>query len=373
MRATSVDVAEDEPFLRNGGLPVLTIQSAGHALHVFVNGQFAGSQYGTKNNPKVRYSSGVKLNAGTNKIALLSMTVGLQNIGPHFEAANAGVLGPITLSGFKDGTRDLSLQRWSYQIGLKGEAMNLHMSNADSSFEWMKGALVPQSQPLTWYKATFDTPAGQDPVGLDLASMGKGQAWVNGQSIGRYWPSNIAQGPCSDACNYQGTFRQQKCATNCGQPSQRWYHIPRSWLQPTGNTLVLFEEIGGNPSGVSLVTRSVDSVCAHTSESHLKTINSWRLESTGSDAVQKLHKPKVHLQCARGQKISAIKFASFGTPHGECGSFQLGACHSQNSVAAVQKKCLGLERCSLSISGNNFGGDPCPGILKHVAIEAVCT
>eukprot|EP00252_Welwitschia_mirabilis_P002305 TRINITY_DN12214_c0_g3_i3.p1 TRINITY_DN12214_c0_g3~~TRINITY_DN12214_c0_g3_i3.p1 ORF type:complete len:547 (+),score=62.07 TRINITY_DN12214_c0_g3_i3:1134-2774(+) len=75
---TSVDVAEDEPFLRNGGLPVLTIQSAGHALHVFVNGQFAGSQYGTKNNPKVRYSSGVKLNAGTNKIALLSMTVGLQ-------------------------------------------------------------------------------------------------------------------------------------------------------------------------------------------------------------------------------------------------------------------------------------------------------
>ncbi|XP_057445209.1 glucan endo-1,3-beta-glucosidase 5-like isoform X3 [Lotus japonicus] len=34
---------------------------------------------------------------------------------------------------------------------------------------------------------TFDTPEGNDSVALDLSSMGKGEAWVNGQSIGRYW------------------------------------------------------------------------------------------------------------------------------------------------------------------------------------------
>jgi hypothetical protein len=367
---TSVEVDEDEPFIKNGGLPVLTVQSAGDALHVFINDDLAGSQYGRKENPKVRFSSGVRLNVGTNKISLLSMTVGLQNIGPHFEMANAGVLGPITLSGFKDGTRDLSSQRWSYQIGLKGETMNLHTSG-DNTVEWMKGVAVPQSQPLRWYKAEFDAPAGEDPLGLDLSSMGKGQAWVNGQSIGRYWPSYLAEGVCSDGCSYEGTYRPHKCDTNCGQSSQRWYHVPRSWLQPSGNTLVLFEEIGGNPSGVSLVTRSVDSVCAHVSESHSQSINFWRLEST--DQVQKLHIPKVHLQCSKGQRISAIKFASFGTPQGLCGSFQQGDCHSPNSVATIQKKCMGLRKCSLSVSEKIFGGDPCPGVRKGVAIEAVCS
>lgn len=367
---TSVEVDGDEPFIKNGGLPVLTVQSAGHALHVFINDDLAGSQYGSRENHKVRFSSGVKLNIGTNKISLLSMTVGLQNIGPHFEMANAGVLGPITLSGFKDGTRDLSLQRWSYQVGLKGESMNLHTSG-DNTVEWMKGVAVPQGQPLTWYKAEFDTPAGEDPLGLDLSTMGKGQAWVNGQSIGRYWPSYIAEGVCSDGCSYEGTYRSHKCVTNCGQSSQRWYHVPRSWLQPSGNVLVLFEEIGGNPSGVSLVKRSVDSVCAHVSESHSQSINFWRLEST--DQVQKLHTPKVHLQCSKGQQISAIKFASFGTPQGGCGSFQQGNCHSPNSVATVQKRCLGLQKCSLSISEKIFGGDPCPGVRKDVAIEAVCS
>ena len=35
----------------------------------------------------------------------------------------------------------------------------------------------------------FDAPMGNDPVALNLSSMGKGEAWVNGESIGRYWSS----------------------------------------------------------------------------------------------------------------------------------------------------------------------------------------
>jgi len=38
-------------------------------------------------------------------------------------------------------------------------------------------------------QTTFDAPSGTDPVALNLASMGKGEAWVNGESIGRYWVS----------------------------------------------------------------------------------------------------------------------------------------------------------------------------------------
>lgn len=37
----------------------------------------------------------------------------------------------------------------------------------------------------------FDAPEGDDPVALDLRTMGKGEAWINGQSIGRYWASML--------------------------------------------------------------------------------------------------------------------------------------------------------------------------------------
>lgn len=39
----SVAVSDDEKFLTTGEDPLLTIESAGHALSVFVNGQFAGN------------------------------------------------------------------------------------------------------------------------------------------------------------------------------------------------------------------------------------------------------------------------------------------------------------------------------------------
>lgn len=38
----SVDISPSESFLRGGQKPTLNVDSAGHALHVFVNGQFLG-------------------------------------------------------------------------------------------------------------------------------------------------------------------------------------------------------------------------------------------------------------------------------------------------------------------------------------------
>ncbi|KAF5194554.1 Beta-galactosidase, partial [Thalictrum thalictroides] len=74
---TSVEVNPSEPFLHGGELPTLTVQSNGHALHVYINGQMSGSAYGTRENRKVTFTGKVNLRAGTNKIALLSIAVGL--------------------------------------------------------------------------------------------------------------------------------------------------------------------------------------------------------------------------------------------------------------------------------------------------------
>ncbi|XP_027363204.1 beta-galactosidase-like [Abrus precatorius] len=252
---TDVNINPDEGFLKNGESPVLTVMSAGHVLHVFINGQLSGTVYGGLGNPKLTFSDGVKLTAGNNKLSLLSVTVGLPNVGLHFETWNAGVLGPVTLKGLNEGTRDLSQQKWSYKVGLKGEALSLHTLSGSDSVEWAGGSSVAKNQPLTWYKATFSAPASNDPLALDMSSMGKGEVWINGQSIGRHWPAYIAHGNCNN-CNYAGFYTDNKCRINCGQPSQRWYHVPSSWLNPSGNFLVVFEEWGGDPSGITLVKRT---------------------------------------------------------------------------------------------------------------------
>ncbi|MBA0547685.1 hypothetical protein Golob_018832 [Gossypium lobatum] len=252
---TDVKIDPNEGFLKGGQGPILTVWSAGHALHVFTNGQLSGTVYGGLDNPKLTFSNNVKLRAGINRISLLSVAVGLPNVGTHFETWNAGVLGPVTLKGLNEGTRDISKQNWSYKIGLKGEALNLHTVTGSSSVEWVQGSQLVKKQPMTWYKTTFNAPGGNEPLALDMSSMGKGQVWINGQSIGRHWPGYIARGSCG-ACDYAGTYTDKKCRTNCGEPSQRWYHVPRSWVKPSGNLLVVFEEWGGDPSRIALVKRT---------------------------------------------------------------------------------------------------------------------
>ncbi|XP_059647641.1 beta-galactosidase 3-like [Cornus florida] len=256
---TSVEISPSESFLRGAQHPVLSVQSAGHALHVFINGHLSGSAFGTPQSRRFTFTGNVNLNAGTNKISLLSVAVGLPNNGPHFETANTGVLGPVVLHGLDDGKRDLSWQKWSYQVGLKGETKDLVSPSGISSVDWMQGSLVADNQqPLTWFKAYFNAPEGDEPLALDMTGMSKGQAWINGQSIGRYWMV-YANGDCSD-CNYAGTYRQAKCQSGCDQPTQKWYHVPRSWLKPTQNLLIVFDEIGGDASKISLVKRSATSV-----------------------------------------------------------------------------------------------------------------
>ncbi|KAI3989186.1 hypothetical protein MKX01_033222 [Papaver californicum] len=365
---TSVEVNPSESFLNGGEWPTLIVQTSGHALHVYINGQLSGSAYGTRSKRRFTFIGKVNLRAGINRIALLSIAVGLPNIGTHFENWNTGVLGPVVLHGFKEDKIDLTWAKWFYQVGLKGETMNLRSVHGVSSVDWIRGSLVAEKQqPLTWYKATFDAPGGDEPLALDMSTMGKGQVWINGESIGRYW-STPAIGNCGH-CSYAGTFRPPKCQSGCGKPTQRWYHVPRSWLKPTQNLLVLFEEIGGDTSGVTLVKRAVTSVCAQVSEYH-PTKKSFELQSIGKH--DEVPRPKVRLQCPRGQSISTIKFASFGTPSGTCGSYQQGTCHSSSSYDILKQQCIGKERCTVIVSNNNFKGDPCPYVMKRVAVEAIC-
>ncbi|CAL0327012.1 unnamed protein product [Lupinus luteus] len=262
---TSVDISSSESFLRGGHRPSITVLSAGHAVHVFVNGEFSGSAFGTKKQKNCTFNGPVNLRAGTNRIALLSMTVGLPNAGRHYETSKTGITGPVLINGLDHGQKDLTWNKWSYQVGLKGESMNFAYPNVVSSVGWFLDSLpIRRRSQLKWHKTYFDAPGGTEPLALDLGSMGKGQVWINGQSIGRYWLA-YAKGDCN-SCIYLGPFRPMKCQLGCGQPTQRWYHVPRSWLKATRNLIVVFEELGGDPWRISLVKRVVHTPKGHRTE-----------------------------------------------------------------------------------------------------------
>ncbi|KAG5108692.1 hypothetical protein JHK84_045599 [Glycine max] len=66
---------------------------------------------------------------------------------------------------------------WSYKVGMHGENMKLYSPGITEG--WFANGL-PTDKIFMWYKTTFRTPIGTDPVVLDLKGSGKGQAWVNG-------------------------------------------------------------------------------------------------------------------------------------------------------------------------------------------------
>ncbi|PQM33125.1 beta-galactosidase 16 [Prunus yedoensis var. nudiflora] len=272
----------------------LSVKSHGHVLHTFVNGVFTGSAHGRHRNESFSLEQTVTLSKGMNYISLLSAMVGLPDNGAFLER-RAGGLHEVRVDD-----QDFSKSSWGYQVGLDGEKLQIHSDSGSSIVQWSKLGRSGH-QPL-WYKILFDAPAGHDSIALNLGSMGKGEAWVNGQSIGRFWVS----------------FQTPK-----GKPSQTWYHVPLSFLKPTGNLLVLLEEENGDPLGISL---------------------------------DKFH-------CPPKKSISKVLFSSFGNPSGDCKTYATGSCHSSNSKAIVEQACLGKRRCSIPVSLQKFG-DPCPASVK---------
>ncbi|KAI4336464.1 hypothetical protein L6164_014987 [Bauhinia variegata] len=367
---TSIFIGEDEEFLKKGSKPVLLIESKGHALHAFVNQEYLGTGTGNGTHSPFTFKNPISLRAGRNEISFLGLTVGLQTAGPYYDFIGAG-LTSIKIKGFNNGTIDLSSYAWTYKIGVLGEHLRIYQEDGLNSVNWTSTYEPPKGQSLTWYKAIVDAPPGDEPVGMDMLQMGKGLAWLNGEEIGRYWPRKSSKKlECVQECDYRGKFNPDKCDTGCGEPTQKWYHIPRSWFKPSGNILVIFEEKGGDPKKIRFLRRKVSGVCANVAEDYPST----GIESQGEDRNEKDNNASlVHLTCPKNTVISALKFASFGNPSGSCGSYRQGNCHDPNSSLVVEKACLNKNDCVIKLTEENFKNNLCPGKSGKLAVEAVCS
>ncbi|XP_068649602.1 beta-galactosidase 15-like [Aristolochia californica] len=346
---TSVDIAEGSPLLSQD--TKVHVNTTGHGLHAFVNGRFVGTQYRLRDSFEFVFEAPVQhhLKKGKNYISILSATVGLPNYGPRFEKAVAGIVGGPVMLINGNNTIDLSSNKWSYKIGLDGEDKELYSDTAPIDKSWHSEDL-PTNRLMVWYKAAFKAPLGTETVVVDLGSMGKGAAWINGHSIGRYWANFSVQTDGCPACDYKGNYAAWKCTTGCGASSQQWYHVPRSFFKTDNNVITLFEEFGGNPAEVSFRTVTVGTACASVPEG--KTLE---------------------LSCTGGRTFSEIQFASYGDASGSCGSFSEVTCASETALSAVQKACLGKTSCAIEVSDAVLGAGTCSkDVSKNLVVQAAC-
>lgn len=117
--------------------------------------------------------------------------------------------------------------------------------------------------------------------------------------------------------------------------------MPRSWLKASNNFLVLLEETGGNPFGISVKLHSSSIVCAQVSQSYYPPLQKLvNADLIGQQVSSNDMIPEMQLRCRDGHIISSISFASFGTPGGSCHSFSRGNCHAPNSSSIVSKVIL---------------------------------
>jgi beta-galactosidase len=116
--------------------------------------------------------------------------------------------------------------KWSFRPGVTSGDAGWELGGADSVPSPISHSPFPL---MAFYRAAFAYNAaihGGGPFQLYMPSMRKGQIWLNGHNLGRYWQS---AGP------------------------QESYKLPASWLRPT-NELVIFDEEGAEPGEVWIGT-----------------------------------------------------------------------------------------------------------------------
>lgn len=154
---------------------------------------------------------------GEYNITILSITIGLVNYAQHMETWRRGITGNVTVNGV-----DITGKGWTVKDGMTGEFLKYYTEEGASIVKW-NHAMKTELGPLSWIKFEFDVPENiSGPLSLTFDEMNKGQAWINGQSIGRYWtignPNLFSS--CSVVanvwfvCSFRGIVSSVHCLSN---------------------------------------------------------------------------------------------------------------------------------------------------------------
>jgi hypothetical protein len=234
-------------FTANGP-GTLTLNGVADVAHIFVDGKLMattkmpiledrGSLEGS-NVTGFSQAFELALEAGTHLLDVLCCAVGL--IKGDWQIGNANMADEKKgLWGNASWNGSPIKNKWAMRVGLLYERAASRLPHPLTSNEIGK--------PLRWYRTTFARPVGQA-FAVDMGSMNKGMAWVNGHCLGRYW---LAAGTGANAEFISGSPIRD---VDAGQSTQRYYHLPADWLSEH-NELIVFEELGGDPTKIVVCER----------------------------------------------------------------------------------------------------------------------
>jgi len=181
---------------------------------------------------------------GTHRLDILAVALGLvkgdwQIAGP-MQTERKGIWGEVRHNG-------RALHGWEMRPRLVGEGQA-------GGIPW-EAAGHPRA--CAWYAADFtlaqETLDGDHDFRLDLSGLGKGMLFINGRHLGRYW---LIEGHGYGADQgWQDATLDGLSLDPPGEPTQRYYHVPRAWLRQR-NRLVLFEETPICPGAIPLEMRN---------------------------------------------------------------------------------------------------------------------
>ncbi|KAJ2788784.1 hypothetical protein H4R21_006916, partial [Coemansia helicoidea] len=175
---------------RDGQGHQLVLHDAGDVAFAYFNGHFAGMRHGREDRlatftfdvPHAALAQNQSVD-----ITILSQTMGMKHLSPGQETYSRGLLGRVVLCG-----QDITEGIWSMQPGLEGAQLPgdppAGLDNAADSAKWNKynpRTDKQQDGSMQWYALELNSNAlaagGEDQrLAVDLASMTKGQLWLNG-------------------------------------------------------------------------------------------------------------------------------------------------------------------------------------------------
>lgn len=104
---------------------------------------------------------------------------------------------------------------------------------ADTAFAPVAKSQLSSRKAPTWWRTTFAAADSDRPLRIDLAGMTKGQVYLNGKHVGRYFAAT---------------------ATGAKVGPRQDMLLPAAWIaKGVENDLVIFDEHGGNPGKIKLV------------------------------------------------------------------------------------------------------------------------
>ncbi|MEN8255211.1 MAG: beta-galactosidase, partial [Verrucomicrobiota bacterium] len=242
--STQIEVGSDDAASR------LELNGVADVAHVFVDDKLCATTplpllelRGKTDGAGFRQSFNLELEQGSHTLSILCCSLGMIKGdwmlgGENMAEEKKGLWGEVLFNG------NPVPGPWTIRPGLNGLDGD-KPEIADAGWRETGDAF---NTPLTWYQLKFNMREDCRSAVADMAGMNKGLIWLNGKLLGRYW---LVEGDgMYDAID--GTFPELPIGyERFGEPTQRYYHLPSEWLEEK-NTLVLFEELGGQPESIRI-------------------------------------------------------------------------------------------------------------------------